>query len=125
MGHHEWGDEDFDWNLLYKVHSEILQDVKTRTGCTVVSKEKYGSLRFEAVIPPYGAYCFIRNKLQGYWIDTWLYRKWQGWGTRVLAEVCLTAARDYPTLRSEILSDIASNEHLVGKEIHDEFWTSV
>jgi len=122
---HDWGDEDFDWDLLYTVHNQIMHDVKLRTGCTIVSKEKYGSLRFEYVVPPKGTACFIRSKLQGYWIRTWLYRRWELWGWRVLLDVCLTAARDYPTLRDEILSDIACHENLVGKELHDEYWTSV
>lgn len=46
MPHHYWGDEDFDWDSLYKAEKEIRKILKLgRIG--VHSKEKYGTLRWD------------------------------------------------------------------------------
>lgn len=43
---HYWGDEDFDWDSLYKAETEIIKILKLgRVG--VHSKEKYGTLRWD------------------------------------------------------------------------------
>jgi hypothetical protein len=46
MPRHYWGDEDFDWDSLYKAETEILKIMRYgRIG--VHSKEKYGTLRWD------------------------------------------------------------------------------
>jgi hypothetical protein len=46
MPTHYWGDEDFDWDSLYKAETEIRKILKLgRIG--VHSKEKYGTLRWD------------------------------------------------------------------------------
>ena len=46
MPYHCWGDEDFDWDSLYKAERELYH-IMTRYGrIGVHSKEKYGTLRF-------------------------------------------------------------------------------
>lgn len=43
---HYWGEEDFDWDSLYKAERELCR-IMTRYGrIGVHSKEKYGTLRF-------------------------------------------------------------------------------
>lgn len=46
MPTHYWGDEDFDWNSLYKAERELYQIMTKYGRIGVHSKEKYGSLRF-------------------------------------------------------------------------------
>lgn len=57
------------------------------------------------------------------WSNCWLVQKWAqiGWG-KVL-ESALLATNKWPHLKDEILEDLASNEDLVGKELHDKYWT--
>lgn len=46
MPHHYWGDEDFDWDSLYKAERELRHIMKRYGRIGVHSKEKYGTLRF-------------------------------------------------------------------------------
>ena len=43
---HYWGDEDFDWDSLYKAEKELRHTMKRYGRIGVHSKEKYGTLRF-------------------------------------------------------------------------------
>lgn len=47
MPHHEWGDEDFDWDSLYKSQRFIYKWSYRLAGLTVINKEKYGTIRYE------------------------------------------------------------------------------
>ena len=47
MPHHHWGDEDFDWDSLYKAETELRRIMKRYGRIGIHSKEKYGTLRFD------------------------------------------------------------------------------
>lgn len=52
---HIWGDEWFEkhGNELYAAEEYICKYVKRWSGCILISKEKYGTLRYEWVFPPW------------------------------------------------------------------------
>lgn len=95
---HKWGDDDFDWEALFTAHNWIADELKRRRGGTLYSKEKYGTIVYE-------------------WIDPSDNHNWH-----VLVSICLEAAVKWPNLRDAILEDIAADEHLVGEELHREYW---
>lgn len=113
MTEHEWGD---DWFLKHGTDLDnaieyIVSYVKRHTGCTLVCKEKYGTIRYEFMVPP----SFVDWSL-------WLYRKWITYSWKV----CLRAAQDmvntYPELEDEIMEDLAIDCHLVGLKTHKKYW---
>ena len=55
--HHEWGDEDFDWDALYKAERFIVIWMRRTTGMWIPIKEKYGTLRYGV---PYRRRCWLR-----------------------------------------------------------------
>ena len=104
MPYHEWGDEDFDWNSLYEAQSYIFDYVYKYSRCRVITKEKYGTIRYEYIFPPYGT-LFYRSKLQRLWCRSFLYRLWIKLGKKVLESAVYSACEKYPTVKAEILAD--------------------
>jgi hypothetical protein len=47
MPYHYWGDEDFDWNALYSAEKEIRNICMKYARVCILSKEKYGTIRWE------------------------------------------------------------------------------
>jgi len=47
MPYHDWGDEEFDWNSLYKAQSWFVKLYEKVAGKYPMTKEKYGTIRFE------------------------------------------------------------------------------
>lgn len=123
MTAHNWGD-GFDFDKLHEIEEEIGDKVKSRTMCTVVSKEKYGTLRFEHVFPPGGA-MWVSHDLHREYLDSDIYARWRTMGWKVLVEECLMAAKRYPKYEDEILEDIASHDELVPRELHDKYWKTI
>ena len=121
---HYWGEEDFDWDGLYDTERKIYEALKKSTGCRLVSKEKYGTIRYEFILPP-GCAIWCRNKVQLWWSQCWLTQKWTIWAWRRLFKIVQKEIEKNPHLEDELMEDLASNEWLVGKEIHDKYWTTI
>ena len=143
MVHHDWSDSDFDWNALAEAADFISKYVEKHSFCTLIQKEKYGSLRYEYVFPPKGSVRvgfqirlpFFTRKNRFFpekrapiclwsWQDSWLYRKWTAYGWECVLKACLLAVDKYPHIKDEILQDVCCNEGLVGKEMHDKYWSA-
>lgn len=101
---HTWGD-GFDFDTLYEIEQEIRQRLYRRTFCTLVSKEKWGCIVYEMVLPP-GSQYRVTNRFQRAWMNSRLYRAYARYGFRQLHKICLTMSKKYPIFGEEILEDI-------------------
>ena len=140
MSYHDWGDTDFDWKGLNEAMLFIYDYVYFRSLCRAMMKEKYGSIRYEYVWPPGTSFrlgfqielpVFKRKTRFGLlpivifnWSTCWLVQKWASLGWKLVLKAALIATKKWPHLKDEILEDLASNEELVGKELHDKYWRS-
>jgi len=132
MTYHQWGDTWFAQNgkELQRAEDYICQFVKRYSLCSVVMKEKYGTLRYEHIFPP-GAQQTITKldylliKLFGskevqfltqeaktgftvprvQWNGSFVYSKWVGFGKFVLKIAIKRAAKKFPDVREELLAD--------------------
>lgn len=139
MSYHLWGDDWEHWNDLYKAETWIRKYVKRHSLCRIISKEKYGSIRFEYLLPPYTS--LMRRSFGIYapwkkttrwgsyrpclwcWEQSLVNRLWCKLGWWTTKRAVLKAVKKWPYLKDELLSDIASDEKLMGKKIHDQYWT--
>lgn len=120
---HSWGD-GFNFRKLEEIGVEIQKELERKTFCTLMWKEKYGTLRYEYIFPPYGG-IFITKWWQRIYWESKLYCYLQSRAWRKLVKICLKKAKQYPDFEDEILQDIAGNEELVGKELHDKYWRTL
>lgn len=140
MSRHIWNDSWEHWGDLEKAGEWVFKQVKKNSLCTLVYKEKWGSLRYEFIVPPGGhAICRKyaikapwRRHVRGVgcyrptlwaWTSSRLYYKWVAKGWEETAVAVLKAVEKWPHLKDELLEDLAANEDLVGKDIHDRYWT--
>jgi len=137
---HFWGDSWTHWEDLEKAETYIHNEVYRKTRCYLISKEKYGSIRYQYIVPPKGHACmrkyavyapWTRHTRHGSyqpllfcWNESWLYDKWQAWGWRQTRNAVYRAVLKWPHLKDELLSDLAAHEKLVGSEIHNHYWTT-
>ena len=123
---HFWGD-GFNFDRLDDAGRFIAKAVKRKTGCTLVWKEKFGSLRFEVIIPSKRTQriCRALDKISfGYYLGYRLIEHRvtdKAW--KVTLNECLRAIKIFPDMKDEILQDIAADEMLVGKELHEKYWS--
>jgi hypothetical protein len=108
---HWWGDEWNGWNDLTKAHNYIHRFVRRWSGCYLMSKEKYGTIRYEHIFPPYGS-MYYRNKLHRWWLNSWIYYKWCAYGKFILSIAIKRAAKKYPKVKEEILEDWDGGDYL-------------
>lgn len=71
MPNHYWGDEDFDWDSLYKAESELRYIVKRYGRIGVHSKEKYGTLRWN--------FFFFNGTLHSFTHPGYVYSQYPKW----------------------------------------------
>jgi hypothetical protein len=81
MCYHIWGDEDFDWKSLSKAETWIGKMHKRAVGKWPITKEKYGTIRYEA---------------EFLWLDKPL----------VFFEIVKRATIKFPSVAPEIVSDL-------------------
>lgn len=109
---HMWGDQDFDWDGLRAAERFICDYVEDNSICYLISKEKYGTIRYEHVV----------SRVTTLGEEEEVSAEKHGW--EEVLKGALKAVEKWPHLRGEILEDLAANEWLVGPELHDEFWES-
>lgn len=141
MPHHEWGNEDFDWDSLYEAERLMCKVFKIfRIGAH--TKEKYGSIRasvyfwdggLHALIWP--GYVYIQNRFIAYKLDRFLIKPVTKYSGLLYLLVRLQmfgyglayylAMRKYPHIKDEICY-CADHPELIpgGQAIHDKYWTS-
>ncbi len=105
---HLWGDSWPHWDQLYKSENNINKKFEERTGLVLLSKEKYGTVRYEHIVDPKTKYSFADTK------DNWM----------ILKEIVFEEIEEYPEIKDELLSDLAAHEELIGIEIHKHYWRS-
>lgn len=122
MAYHDWSDEDFDWKGLNEAQDFIRKYVKTWSRCNVITKEKYGTIRYEWLFPPGGSvrygfhiklpYFTRSNKYMDNipivlwrWQDSIIYRLWFKLGVYTLNKAVHKAVKKWPHLKDEILED--------------------
>jgi hypothetical protein len=118
MPRHYWGDEDFDWDSLYKAETELRRIMKRYGRIGVHSKEKYGTLRFSIFFCDGTLHSFTHP---GYVYSQ--YPKWlwsfdvvneplrfltppiNFWQKLVFQYAFTTVCAKYPHIRDEIIND--------------------
>lgn len=118
MPRHYWGDEDFDWDSLYKAERELNRIMRRYGRIGVHSKEKYGTLRFSIYLCSGSLHSFTHP---GYYYSQ--YPKWlwsfdvmnkplkhiapviRFWQKLVIQYAFTIVTAKYPHIRKEIISD--------------------
>ncbi len=95
--YHDWSDDWPHWKELYAAEEYIGNYVYKYSRCRLSSKEKYGTLRYERIIPP--RWCW-------YMWDMWIYSKWTLLGQKVLIRAVSKAVKKFPNVKEEILDDL-------------------
>ncbi len=137
---HIWGDEWFEkyGDDLYQAERYIRGYVKKWSSCNLITKEKYGSIRYEWIFPPGGAvswrkFDYLLAKVFGkkevkptqwtkesyyvpriIWQGSWLYRQWSSFGRYVLRKAVLNAIRKWPHIKREIVEDFDGGKYING-----------
>jgi hypothetical protein len=93
--YHEWGDEDFDWDSLYKAERFIWIWLKRLTGAHLMLKEKYGTLRY--------SFMFGSSKIES--IKNIQIRL----GNCLFPFIIFIACWRWPNVAQEILNDLLPN----------------
>ena len=118
MPTHYWGDEDFDWDSLYKAERELNRIMKRYGRIGVHSKEKYGTLRFSIYFCDGTLHSFTHPGYVYSQYPEWLwcfdldYKPLRFitpiinfWQKLVLQYAFTTVTSKYPHIRKEIISD--------------------
>lgn len=103
---HSWDD---DW---FAEHGESLKEaerwigryVYTHSLCMLSSKEKYGTLRYEHIMPPPHR-LWVKYSIEHHWHSSRLCGMWKQWGKRMLMRAVRKATIKWPHLRNEIVAD--------------------
>lgn len=119
---HVWGD-DFDWTDLYAAQEYISKFTKRYSGCNLCSKEKYGTIRYEWMFPPYGG-IYLRKGLYRYWNESWLYRQWTHFGWYVCGLAIKRALKIWPNLEDELRSDFLAPTKF-GQQCEAKYWRKI
>ncbi len=100
--HHEWGDDWPHWDQLGKSMDNVTGAVARLSGCSVVCKEKYGTARWEWVLPPHRFnYLSYGGSFREY-----LYRLWVSYGKFILMVYIEREAMRHPEIAAELLDDL-------------------
>ena len=137
---HYWHDSWFEayGDELYKAERYISDYVYTWSRCRLMSKEKYGTIRYEHIFPPYGGYYVRPNWIDSFlsifgkktityevdgntrsyttqryqWHETYLFRIWLRLGKAVLRKAIKNAVILFPNVAKEITEDYEDGEYL-------------
>ncbi len=97
MPWHDWSEEDFDWSGLSDAQTWMHTMYRRRTGKSMITKEKYGTIRYE--------YEFL-------WIET----KEQA---SIFFEVVYRATKKFPHIAGEIVSSVV---YMINEVDHITGW---
>ncbi len=121
--YHTWGDSWPHWQELYQAEIYIRDYVYKWSRCHLSSKEKYGTLRYEYIYPPFHrkhwaiklpffekSYHCHGFKLSYpiylfYWQTSFIYRTWVRLGKWVFKRAVKNACLRFPNVKKEILND--------------------
>lgn len=132
MPWHDWSDPWFEkhGNTLYKAQGYIHDYVYKWSWCRLMSKEKYGTIRYEWVLPPGGRLSGIKHislpfplfhkkikigngeiikghivlwSWQSYY--SWTYRKWEQFGWWMTDIAIEKACKKWPEVSKELRAD--------------------
>lgn len=117
--YHIWGDTWEHWDELYKAEHFIIKYVYKYSKCRLISKEKYGSIRYEHLSPPWSnklriKFPFWKKKIGNeyyprwllFWDTCWLYRQWYNFGIYILKKAVKKACIKFPNVKEEITNDL-------------------
>lgn len=121
---HYWGDDWFNkyGGDLYKAERYIYKYVRKTTGCIVVSKEKYGTIRYEMITIPVWFWRNLRfsipftrtkyGKKLWFFELSWLGLAWRGLGEKAMMRAIKQMVVKYPHLKKELTCglDISKEE---------------
>lgn len=124
MSNHYWEDIDFDWGEFHKAQSFIIKYVYRHSLCFLMCKEKYGTIRYEYVFAPFTSF-YYKSTLHKLWCQSFIVRLWTNYGWKTTVKAVYKAIEKWPQFEDELLEDLASNEKLVGKEVHDKYWKTI
>jgi len=96
MPHHTWGDDWPYWQELYAAETWVGDYVYKWSRCRLVSKEKYGTIRYEFILPPDGRVCNV----------SWVYKKWTTFGCFILHKAIKKAYIKFPNVAEELSCDL-------------------
>jgi len=120
---HTWGD-GFDFEGLHTAGLFIMDYTKRRSLCNLSWKEKYGTIRYEYIFPPFGSF-YGRNRVHYWWICSRIYNKWAELTWYIVYRGIKKAIAKWPHLKDELLSDFAGDHpDIVGIEIYRQYWRS-
>ena len=117
------------WQELRDAEEFIQEYVYKKSRCRLFSKEKWGTLRYERILPP--AHFIPKWRYNGcgftittpwkskykwdkeptrhvlfMWTSCWLYYKWMWWGDKMLGKAVKLAILKWPYLEKEITADL-------------------
>ena len=135
---HSWGDDWPFWEDLYRAESFIEVYVWKWSRCSLMTKEKWGSIRYERLYPgrfmlswkldqlcakvfgdkqsKYGPYPRVR------WSGSWLYNVWARFGLWVTRRAIQKACLKWPRLTDELMQDGCQ---YFSERIENMYWTKV
>ena len=143
---HMWGDEWFEkyGDDLHAAEDWLHEELKRRTWCTLLSKEKYGTIRYEHVVAPKSSPYFISYEIstplwffpkkyewgnlprwRWNWSESRICKYWEYRAWKVLWKLVREAVKKWPHLEVELMQDFAWHKEIVGEEIHGRYWRSV
>lgn len=105
-----WGDDWPYWDQLTTAMSWISKELEDTTGLYLMCKEKYGTMRYEHIMKAGDPHYEFADT-----IPNWM----------LLKDIVFKAIDNWPEIKDELLSDFASHDEIVGKEIHDQYWTTL
>jgi len=144
---HMWGDDWFEkyGNDLYEAEGYISRFTKRWSRCYLGSKEKYGTIRYEFIIPPGGhvmmrKFCIYAPWKKRFkwpegttdtyrptlfcWNECWLYYKWQLFGAWVCGIAVKKMVKKYPHLETELRCFFMFNTKY-GRQCESEYWVKI
>jgi len=110
---HIWGDNWPYWDELYAAQIYIQRYVERRSGCYMLMKEKYGTIRYEHMIPPSTSPYFLRwrkfYRIEQWWNQCYFIRLWKRYAYWLAKRAIFKILKQKPYLSHELLEDAVSD----------------
>lgn len=119
---HIWGDDWPHWKELYEAQDFIYEHTYRWSRCRLSSKEKYGTIRYEYVFPPYTV-TWSKSPLQHYWMNSRLAGLWANFGWYMCGRAIKKAIKRWPHLEDELCEDFCYGKF--GAKCEAKYWKRV